>query len=173
MNMNIMRRGGSLRVSTPAGVAVDMVSSQGRATAAPAPRSRVLREIGLNMFTSCTGLCHGRLPFSIAGSTAAARRPKGSPNRRTGGHIEGVEKESLNAPGICLLRSSKTTEATPRRSNLSTKADHIASKFCEVYGRLLTGNMSAYLPLYQGCAGADQRKRLRLILHLWRGSCVS
>src|SRR3954470_7500569 len=45
MNMNIMRRGGASSVSA----AGDMVSSQGKASAAPAPRRRVLREIGWNM----------------------------------------------------------------------------------------------------------------------------
>src|ERR1022692_3533843 len=48
-----MRRGGSERVEFPLVVAAGlMISSQGRATAAPAPRNTVLREILFDMVRS-------------------------------------------------------------------------------------------------------------------------
>src|SRR5262249_37139155 len=86
-----------LRLSAPAGAASDMVSSHGKASAAPAPRSMVLREMGLNMSTvlpwivSCSvrrfnGRCAGLTRAAQNDSELVAQRHLNHPRASLGGN---------------------------------------------------------------------------------------
>src|SRR5215217_2437856 len=77
MNINIMRNGGSESLSL-ASAALAIVSSQGSASAAPAPRRSVLREIGLNIEvpsrSDCTAAGYTTSMLRVLLCTLAASR---------------------------------------------------------------------------------------------------
>src|SRR3954451_12762036 len=96
MNRNIIRKGGAVSLS-PASAPLAMVSSQGSASAAPAPRSSVLREIGRNIGIPSRSHSTAAAVFSLARDPVVppAPFPLSRPSRKASPRLIGQAHESI------------------------------------------------------------------------------